>query len=235
MDCANPYLEFAYPLFEITLWYSKHADNPRFSLREEVEKRFVAFEHACLAADLPVQSMMDVKYAIAAFIDEKVSMSDLSIKTEWMFNKLQQQLFGENVAGEGFYTKLDMLRKSPEPQVLEVYLLCLHLGFVGKYSVEGLHHLTSLTIELRAQIDSLKVKAPLTLSIDPLPRQGVFKKITKELPLWVVTSFTCASVLAFYLGFSVVMESRVSQSKTRLNTYFTTHAAPSSSISFTLK
>ena len=56
-----------------------------------------------------------------------------------MRKPLQEELFGRHVAGEVFFQNLEQLlgrRDSPElADLLEVYSLCVLLGYLGRYSI----------------------------------------------------------------------------------------------------
>ncbi len=76
-------------------------------------------------------------YATVAFVDEAVLNSALPAFSEWPQRPLQEELFGEHMAGEVFFENLSTLlarHDSPElADLLEVHLLCLLLGFQGRY------------------------------------------------------------------------------------------------------
>jgi type VI secretion system protein ImpK len=92
----------------------------------------------------------DVKlaiYAYAAFLDETVLNSAQALFAEWTRQPLQEEIFGEHMAGENFFRYLhDLLGRADSADLadlLEVYLLCLQLGFRGRYmndpgSLQGL-------------------------------------------------------------------------------------------------
>ena len=48
-------------------------------------------------------------------------------------------LFGDQLAGENFFNRLESLRArgSAHLQALEVFHMCLLLGFQGRYIIEG--------------------------------------------------------------------------------------------------
>lgn len=77
-------------------------------------------------------------YAVVALLDECILNSPGALRDSWVGYPLQQELFGENVAGENFYLQLRDLLARPESRelgdVLEVFLLCLLLGFKGRYA-----------------------------------------------------------------------------------------------------
>jgi type VI secretion system protein ImpK len=77
-------------------------------------------------------------YAYIAFLDETVLRSSQPMFQGWTRKPLQEEVFGDHVAGETFFRNLDglMARQDSEEvaDVLEVYLLCLLLGFRGRFA-----------------------------------------------------------------------------------------------------
>lgn len=76
-------------------------------------------------------------YAFVAFLDESVLASTGPAFTGWSRQPLQEEVFGDHRAGETFFQHLDdLLTRAPDAQtadVLEVYQLCLLMGFHGRY------------------------------------------------------------------------------------------------------
>jgi type VI secretion system protein ImpK len=100
----------------------------------------------------------DVKlaaFAIVAFLDESVLTSRNAVFSTWSRMPLQEELFGEHMAGETFFQYVQLLlsrRDSVETvDVLEVYYLCMLLGYRGRYGSSG-------DGELRAIMESIKGK-----------------------------------------------------------------------------
>jgi type VI secretion system protein ImpK len=77
-------------------------------------------------------------YAYIAYLDETVLNSSQPMFSEWARQPLQEEVFGEHMAGENFYHYLgDLLGQQDSAELadlLEVYQLCMLLGFRGKYS-----------------------------------------------------------------------------------------------------
>jgi len=83
----------------------------------------------------------DVRYAlfaVIAFLDETVLNSGQQMFADWPRRTLQQEVFGVHIAGEQFFQYLQQLlerQDSPDlADVLEVFELCLLMGFKGRYS-----------------------------------------------------------------------------------------------------
>src|SRR5688572_17361728 len=78
-------------------------------------------------------------FAVVAFLDEVILNLRNPIFVDWVGRPLQGELFGGHVAGEAFFENLTRLlsqNDSPElADVLEVYQLCLLLGYQGRYGI----------------------------------------------------------------------------------------------------
>jgi type VI secretion system protein ImpK len=100
----------------------------------------------------------DVKlaaFAVVAFLDESVLTSRNQVFSTWSRMTLQEELFGEHMAGETFFQYVQLLlsrRDSVETvDILELYYLCMLLGYRGRYGSSG-------DGELRAIMESIKGK-----------------------------------------------------------------------------
>ena len=80
-------------------------------------------------------------FAVVAFLDETVLNLRNPVFQDWVRRPMQEELFGQHIAGETFFQNLQKIvgrRDVPETaDLLEVYYLCLLLGFLGRYSVSG--------------------------------------------------------------------------------------------------
>lgn len=89
----------------------------------------------------PGEDVRLAAFAYVAFLDESVLNLRNPIFADWVRKPLQEQLFGRHTAGEIFFDQLNEVLSRPDSDgaadVLEVYCLCLRLGFLGRYSVIG--------------------------------------------------------------------------------------------------
>ena len=93
-------------------------------------------------------------FAVVAFLDESLLNLRQAVFNDWVRRPLQEEMFGRHVGGEVFFDHLQRLlerRDSEEcADVLEVYYLCLLLGYLGRYSISSkgdLHALMQKTID----------------------------------------------------------------------------------------
>jgi type VI secretion system protein ImpK len=85
------------------------------------------------------ETMQLAIFAVVAFLDESILNSRNPLFADWPRKPLQEELFSTHTAGEVFFQNLQkLLGQTDSPEVadlLEVYYLCVLLGFGGKYSV----------------------------------------------------------------------------------------------------
>ena len=76
-------------------------------------------------------------FAVVALLDESALNARQPALHDWARRPLQEELFGNHMAGEWFYQHVDQLLARPDSgaltDVLEVHQLCLLLGFRGRY------------------------------------------------------------------------------------------------------
>ena len=78
-------------------------------------------------------------FAVVAFLDESVLKLQNPAFADWAQRPLQEEMFGHNRAGEVFFDHLQaLLVRQDSAEVadcLEVFCLCMLLGFKGKYAL----------------------------------------------------------------------------------------------------
>ncbi|RSZ56203.1 DotU family type IV/VI secretion system protein [Massilia atriviolacea] len=141
------------------------------------------------------------KYAFCAAVDEIILRSNFSIRDEWERRPLQLVLFGDQLAGENFYHRLESLRTrgSTHLQALEVFHMCLLLGFQGRYILEGSEKLNYLTARLGDEIANMKGKRGGFAPHAERPDQ-IVHKLRSDLPVWVLTSVFGLICILGYIG-----------------------------------
>ena len=180
------------------------------NLRAKLSQSFDIFEKRSYESQLESSAVSDAKYALAAFVDEKVLSSSWPHKLSWMGKPLQLEYFGNNLAGEGFFQKLATLRQSGERNIdaLEVYYLCLQLGFEGMYRMRGLEQLQALQVDLRTQIADARNRVPRTLSPHGIASGSFMDKVQREVPYWLIATVSASLIFASYLLFVYMLSNK---------------------------
>jgi type VI secretion system protein ImpK len=189
------------------------------NFRERVMAGFDTLERMAFERQIPSSVTEDAKYALAAYIDEAVITSEWAGRTDWMSQPLQLELFGEHLAGEGFFRRLAELRQGGEAntELLELYYVCLQLGFEGMYRMHGLEQLMALQVDLRKQLEDYRGVPEHRLSRHGTPDNGILQRVGKHLPYWVIASVTGAVLVAGYSGYIAAIESRTESARGRLS------------------
>lgn len=167
--------------------------------RDRVRQFLAGFERGAQRLGVETDNVYLAKFAFCALVDEVVLSSDFRIHDEWERKPLQVEFFGEQLAGERFFEYLDKLRQggAPRVQVLEVFHMCLLLGFQGRYLLEGTEKLAYLTARLGEEIAHLRGRRAAFAPHGEAPDR-VVHQLKSEVPLWVVGSvFALVAALAF--------------------------------------
>lgn len=171
------------------------------SFRGHIRHLLIDFERGAAGLLAASEDIFLSKFAFCALIDETMLATTSSARNDWERRPLQLELFGEQLAGERFFTHLEKLRSDNPPrlQTLEVFHMCLLLGFQGRYVLEGPEKLNYLTGRLGDEIAHIKGKRA---SFAPhwAPPDQIMHTLRNEVPLWAIGSvFACLGLLA-YLG-----------------------------------
>jgi type VI secretion system protein ImpK len=106
------------------------------ALRRDVLHALRNAERAALKTGYARSDVRSALYAVIVLLDEVV-LQARPLFDQWARRPLQEELFGENTGGEGFFDTLDQLLdrtdRADVGDVLEVYHLCLLLGFRGRH------------------------------------------------------------------------------------------------------
>lgn len=157
------------------------------------------------------------KYAYCAAMDEIILQSQYDIREAWETHPLQLRLFGGQLAGEHFFQKLDELRArgAAHLQSLEVFHLCLLLGFKGRYALDGPDKLGYLCARLGDEIARMRGKSRGFAPHAERPDQ-IANKLRADLSLWALCSVFALAGLTAYLGFRAALDNETQE---RLATY----------------
>jgi type VI secretion system protein ImpK len=99
-------------------------------------------------------------FAVVAFVDESILALRLPVFADWPRQPLQLERYGHQVAGEIFFQNLQKLMTRTDSyelaDLLEVYQLCLLLGFGGRYNLGGRGELRGITMQTGERIQRIR-------------------------------------------------------------------------------
>jgi type VI secretion system protein ImpK len=178
---------------------STPTDAEQFSAN--VQRFLIDFEKNATKHNFSAEDIFDAKYALCASIDETILSSSMGIRSIWERRPLQLTLFGDQLAGEHFFDKLETARNGGARRVnaLEVFHMCLLLGFKGKFLLEGPEKLKYLTAQLGEQIAHIKGK-PAQFSPQWAAPDVISNTLKRELPVWIIASVLALLGLIAFTG-----------------------------------
>lgn len=185
--------------YMIFLLKNRHSPVDASSLRENLRDYLAEFERNSVQLDASAEDVHLAKYAFCALVDETILTSGLKVREDWERQPLQLQFFGDQLAGENFFVHLERLRQQGASRLaaLEVFHMCLLLGFQGKYLLEGQEKLSYLTARLSDEISHLKGRK-VGFAPHWAPPDRVQHVLHTMIPPWILAAgFACLGLLAF--------------------------------------
>lgn len=132
--------------------------------RESIKKQIEQADNQARQAGYSADDTRLSRFAIVAFLDESILNARMPVFQGWNGRPLQQELFHTDTAGEMFFVGVERLMEREESHVLadvlEVYYLCLLLGFVGRYTLSQKGELRSTSERLGRKIYKIRGSLP---------------------------------------------------------------------------
>jgi type VI secretion system protein ImpK len=127
------------------------------SFRTRIKQVLAAAEQEARQAGYGSDDVRLALFAVIAFLDETVLNSRQPMFADWPRKPLQEEVFGVHMAGELFFQYLQQLLGRADSEdladLLEVYELCLLLGFKGRYSASRGAELQVLSSQISQKIE----------------------------------------------------------------------------------
>jgi len=133
----NDLITFAGPIFDLILRLKAGIVAPSNDLRPKVAAMLDEFEKRSERYRFNHKIVQVSKFALAAFVDETVLMNNFPMRDQWEKYALQLEYFGEQLAGNKFFEKLEAMLGQIEvtKDAVEIYYVCMLLGYKGRYAV----------------------------------------------------------------------------------------------------
>ncbi len=178
----------------------KVADAERF--RGEIRQQLKHAEDEGRKRGYSREDIRLAMFAVIALLDESILNSSNPVFADWPRKPLQQEIFGGHQAGEILFQNIDGLLAQPDSSVLadilEVHLLCILLGYGGKYSVYGKRELRAIADSIAGRIRRIRGSGPLSPDWAP---QGEVAAVALGDPWlrWLTIAASACLVLALLL------------------------------------
>jgi type VI secretion system protein ImpK len=201
-------MELCMPVFGYATMLPREASGtqPDYeAFRKEILAALQRVEHDASEYGIEAEDAREASYALSLFLDEQVEYSEWQGKTRWSAEPLHIVLHQDAEGGENFFRRLEAL-SNRQRDVKEVYLVCLALGYRGKYADLDPAQQAARIGEIRQKIlrsihpvpldkqpvlfpDAYRDAAPVVDAVPPAPRWWVMASgatIVGVLVLWLI-------------------------------------------------
>jgi len=179
-------------------------------LRNHLSRLFGEMHARATGAGVAPEDAIDAAYALMALYDEILVSARWPGRMEWQTAPLQFVHFHENIAGENFFRRADVMMKQPHrAHVLLIYFLCLGLGFQGRYAVAGGAGLSQVYEAIGATV-SYALPPAEPLSPHGEPADAVRSLLRREAPIVRLAIGCFVLALVAFGGLRLILSSQVS-------------------------
>jgi type VI secretion system protein ImpK len=184
--------------------------------RAQIKQALHAAEHDAVSRGYNAEDARRAVFVMVAFLDESVLSSQNPAFGDWPRLPLQAELFGHQIAGEIVFEELQKTLARQDSQdvadLLEVFYLCLLLGFEGRYAAGGRGDLLANMTAIQQKIRRVRgTPSPLfaRCALPPdVPRLSQADSLLPRLAKGAVLAVSFALVL--FLVFKMLLISGVS-------------------------
>jgi len=137
-------------------------------VKGDIQRLITESEAICSQGNFSREDYDLARFAVFAWIDERLLSSPWEGKTSWMREQLQRRYYQTADAGELFFKKLNSIGPH-QRDVREVYYICLAMGFAGQYCNEGDDYLLE-----QLKTSNLKVLSGGSMGVPTLDQGQLF-------------------------------------------------------------
>ena len=198
----------------VRLRYNRQAVLDADTFRAQMRQALRVAEQEARSRGSSAEDVKQVIFAVVAFLDESVLTSRNPVFVNWPRLPLQAELFGHQLAGEVFFQELQKSLNRSDSQetadLLEVYYLCMLLGFKGRYAAGG--DLRSVMAATQEKIRRIRGPIGALSPRGAIPADAVRMIQTDRVSRWLgrAALITAGSVLILFILYKFVLMSGAS-------------------------
>lgn len=180
-----------------------HSNVP--DLHKRLTREIQSFERNAKQLSLQQETVLTARYLLCTVVDEVVLSTPWGSASGWSQHSLLSLFHKETFGGEKCFLILQRTLETPGSHIelLELFYLCLSLGFQGKYRLasRGYEQLEQIRDNLYRTIESHR--PPMDRDLSPRWQGCVQRKtrLIQYVPLWVVASVVFGVLVATFSGY----------------------------------
>lgn len=209
----NPLVQAAVPLLVLAgRLRGQIASADVESVRRQCVQEVRSFEDRVRQANVPSEDVLAARYALCTVIDEAVLNTPWGAQSGWAGQSLLVTFHREAQGGEKFFQILDRLLTEPQRYLglLELYYLCLAVGFEGRYRLEerGAQRLADIRRDLYQRIQQVHGAFEPELSPHWKGVEDRRNAVVRIIPLWVVAAACVVMLVGGYIWLNSRLNNR---------------------------
>ncbi len=181
----------------------EHNDIP--GLQRQLIDEIKLFEQTAKSKQIASEQILPAKYLLCTMLDEIVLNAPWGASSLWGQHSLLSQFHNETGGGEKCFSVLQRMLESPASHLegLELYYLCISLGFQGKFKLDprGRENLEQISNTLYQTIQNYRQEYGSDLSPHWQSQVAGKRSLMQYVPLWVVASCVMVVLLITFSGF----------------------------------
>ncbi|MFT7559574.1 MAG: type VI secretion system protein ImpK [Flavobacteriales bacterium] len=174
---------------------------------------------------LSPESILSARYLLCSVVDEVVLNTPWGANSGWSQRSLLSIFHNETFGGEKTFVLLQRMLETPGSnlEALELFYICLSIGFEGKYRLDSRGHeqIERIRDNLYHTIESHREEFEPDLSSKWQGQATKKNRLMQYIPFWVVASCVCAILLFSYSGFSYWLSEITNPTVVKLSTMLT--------------
>ena len=178
-------------------------------LREALADAVRRFEADAHAGGVSREHIVGARYLLCTFVDEAAAGTPWGGTGAWARDSLLVRLHGEAWGGEKSFQLLSRLAENPSAHrdLLELFFVCLSLGFEGRYRVldNGRAQLESLRERLHALLRRHTPAGDGALSARVAPVRLARRSWADSTPVWVFCALSLVLALGLYATYATLL------------------------------
>jgi type VI secretion system protein ImpK len=190
------------------------------SFRVHIKQLLAGADQRARAAGYDGETVKLAVYAYIALLDESVLASSNPIFADWSRQPLQEEVFGEHMAGENFFRTLQELLARQDSEgladLLEVYQLCLLIGFHGRYGHGDAGAVPAVSAAVRTKLARIRSGDPGVAELAPDWRIPANEQLMRGRDAWtrrllMITAALAGATIVLFLLYELLLRSGITR------------------------
>lgn len=179
------------------------------------------FEQTAKQQQVAAEQLLSARYLLCTLLDEIVLNTPWGASSRWSQHSLLSQFHNETSGGEKCFTLLQRMLEAPAQHldVLELFYICLSLGFQGKFRLDprGRENLEHINNTLYQTIKNYRGEFEPDLSPEWRSQAIKQRSMMQYVPVWVVASCVLLVLMLTFSGFRLWLYQATEPTAAQLN------------------